>query len=158
MSSVVTIDSPDLRRLLAEGLRLDRGTQDEMAKKLAEAGIRWKIKLKGPSISAPGLGLWPVGNILGLGTSGERYLDSDDPRGRDSGRSLGAWDVDQAGINLKATNTAVDARRNSYAEYVHFSGAPTGQAVDDAFDAFEAEVLQAVEEMADIVARALAGP
>ncbi len=151
MSRPVTVDTSALEAALGRGFDLDGATQDAMADKLAEASIRWTIQLKGPSISAPGMGIWPVGSILNLGARNERYS----PDGRDSGRSLGAWDVDQKGLTVRATNTAVDARRNHYAEFVHFSGDPTGQAVDDAQDAFESEMARAAEEMADVIERAL---
>lgn len=155
MTDTVTIESPDLQRLLRDGLQMDRGVQDRMARALAERTIAWQIELKGPSISAPGEGIWPVGSVLNLGASDERYVGLDDPRGRDSGRSLGAWDVEQSGLNVRATNDAVDAKRRPYAEHVHFAGEPAGQAVDDAFAAFETAMEQAAEDMADIVEQAL---
>jgi len=156
MTRAVTIDFEGLRAALGESLTLDGATLAEVRGHIADAAIEWTIKLKGPAIVAPGQGLWPVGNIENLGQSDERYLASNDSRGRSSGRSLGAWDVDQRDLTLVATNTAVDAKRNPYAEFVHFAGDPTGQAVDDAWDAFvDLFGRKAARKIADTIGRAL---
>jgi len=152
----VEFDASRLRELLGRGFQLKRATQNQLADVLAERGIAWKLRLKGPSIRSPGEGIWPVGNIVDLGQSSERYVQPGDSRGRDSGRSLAGWDLAQKGLNVTATNTAVDARRNAYAGFTHFAGEPAGKAVDDAFDAFVDEfVNKASEQMADVIEAAI---
>jgi len=150
--TTITVDTSQLRDTLGKAASLSKDVQRSMSKVLGSHAADWKLRLKGPSITAPGEGTWPVGNILNLGRSNERYLKLDDPRGRDSGRSLGAWRYKTRGLTVVATNDAVDADRRSYAEFVHFRGQPTGQAVKDAFEAFEDEMaVKAASDMADIV-------
>jgi len=152
----VEIDAGALRDVLGRGLELGPEVQQQLVAILADHVVTWQLLLKGPSISAPGEGIWPVGNIMGLGTRRERYLEAGDPRGRDSGRSLAGWDVELDGLNVKATNTAVDARRNFYAEFVHFSGDAEGAAVDDAWELFRDELeRKAAREMGDAIEAAL---
>lgn len=154
----ITVDTSALRDVLDRGMTLDLATQNRLADVLAEHAIDWKLALKGPAISAPGEGTWPVGRIRHLGARNERYVDSDDPEGRDSGRSLGAWTVDQRGLTVTARNTARSARRVFYAEFVHFSGDPVGEAADRAWEDFqEAFASRAAEQMADVIAAALGG-
>ena len=156
--TVVVVGGDSLSAELDLGMDIDAATQRRLEERLAKASIDFKIALKGPSITAPGEGLWPVGAIVNLGTKQERYVDPDWPGARDSGRSLGAWDVTQDGLSVRAVNDAVDARRKRYSEYVHFAGDPTGKAVEDAGEEFERLFNAASEDMADmLVARILGG-
>jgi len=158
MARGVVIDTTRLREALGQGFRLDGEVQRQLADVLAKHAIEWTIKLKGPTLAAPGEGIWPVGSIVNLGQRNERYVAPGSPGGRDSGRSLQGWDIDQKGLTIQASNTAVDAKRNAYAEFVHFAGEPTGKAVDDAFDAFRQSFEKdAADKMADVIERALRG-
>ena len=124
------------------GLRITESTKAEIANVIVETYARWFFGLKGPTISAPGEGEWPVGRVINLGRENERYVtgDPDPPLGAvSSGRSLGAWRPVQRGLNIVAINDAVDARRRFYPPYIHKAGKPTGDAARRAWELWTQE-------------------
>ena len=121
---------------------------------IAETYIRWFLLLKGPAITAPGAGSWPVGRIVNIGRPGERYVTGDEdppPGATSSGRSLGARRPMQRGLNIVAANDAVDARRRFYPPYIHTKGKPTGDAASEAWRLWVQEFERARPEFERVI-------
>ena len=131
---------------------LDSQTRAAAERELGEMWIAFEEAMRGPSLSAPGAGVWPVGLIVNEGPH-EYYS----PKGRRSARSLQAWRPQQRGLSIKFVNEAQSGRGRLYSEHAHKSDDDAGQALHDARRIFENLADLTIQNIADLVAGALNG-
>ena len=141
-----------------EAARFDPSIEAAVGNLINDAFNRFKFRLTGAALIAPGEGEWPVGRLVNPGTPREWYATKRkdgtcNPRAQQSGRSVAAWRPVQRGLNLSAVNDAKDGRRRFYSPYVHKKGQPLAK--DIAWRIFEEEFANAAPEFERVIERAM---